>query len=122
MPDLKSKADNFGQLTILLLISLFIIADKMPVLFDYFNHKLNYRLHDGFGDAITDISCCFILGLTTLSLIFKNKKDFTVSLIYTIIVFISATTVGLFKFMCLPILSLFVLIYCIRSIYNRSIA
>ena len=97
-----------------------IFADKFPVLYDKLNHIENYRLHDGFRDAIIDVLYFIVSLIVLLTMKVKDsKRDFIVVLCFTIGLVICIPILGIVRFLIISIVAVGLFIYIISSLLKN---
>jgi len=107
---------NSVQFFILGLLSLFILFDNIPVVIDAFNHKRNYRLHDGMGDGLKTFGYFIITSIVWLTMKFKdNKPDFIAVLLFDLVGMLCISAIGLYKFIALLAITIALSIYMFFS-------
>ena len=112
---------NAIQFFILGLLTLIILADKLPVIIDGITNTPNYRLTDGWGDGMKDFCFLIITVITLATMKFKkNKADFIAVLAFVICFMLCISSQGFFKFLAETIFSLIMLIYIINSFISKS--
>ncbi|WP_165929458.1 hypothetical protein [Flavobacterium rhamnosiphilum] len=111
---------NRGQFLVLIFLNLIILGDTLPVLVDRIIDNDNYRLHDGFGDAVKGIIYFFATLIVLITMRFrKNKIDFLAVLFFCIGIMICIPLLGIHKFITIVILSLSLIIYMILSFKRK---
>ena len=113
---------NANQFLVLFFLSLIILGNNVPVLLDQFHNRYNYRLHDGWGDAMIDFLYFIITCIVLMTMRFKkNRADFVVVFLFGLGLFICISAVLIYAYIAKTILSSALMIYLLFSFMIKNI-
>lgn len=93
---------NFLQLCLFFILEILIIVFKFPVVKDYYQHKINIRTIDGWGDGMANM-LFFVIGFVIFLTLKKNKNyvDFYILGFGSLLLFMSIFIQGTSQFQIL---------------------
>lgn len=111
---------NIVQFLLLIILCVIIFAEKLSLIFDYWNGVISYQLVDGWAEGIKGIVYLIISGIILLSMKYKtHKSDYLAVLVFCVLLFLTLSGLSIYRIYIIAGFSLMMILYIVYSFINK---